>query len=188
MNCSRHPHEEAVAQCASCGAYICSKCADATKDGKEYFGSLCVDCYKEKLAETAEYYKKDKSKRLTRMIVSTILYVIGMVGIIVGLMEEPMMAVVGVILCGVYTGLTWRKAAKENHEQYEREHGVEYVITDNGIERKDGFWSKLIFFFIGTVFGVIVTPIRFVTDMIGMSKDKKNVKSLYAEIAELNAI
>lgn len=188
MKCSKHSDSEAVAQCQECGAFVCEKCVDATKYAREDYGILCLDCYADKMSRAVNFYKKDSKKKLTRIIISCVLYVFGLTAIISGIASEPMMAIVGVIFCGIYTGLTWRKVATEAHEENERRNGVSYVVTDSGIERKDGFWMKLIFFLIGTILGVIITPIRCIIDAISISKNKKSIKSLNEGIAELRNI
>ena len=188
MNCGKHGNREAVGQCQKCGAGVCRECAEATSLLKDDCGTLCVDCYCNELEETKAYWVKARKKRRTRLIVSIILYILGAIAIIGGIVEsEFAMIIVGVILCGIFTGITWRNAAKDAHEQKEREEGVTYVITENGVQRKDGFWMKVLFFFIGVIFGVIVTPIRVITDSVGLSKDKKAIKSLEQVIQEARA-
>ena len=81
--------------------------------------------------------------------------------------------IIGVVLCGFYTGLTWRNVAQQAHEEEELRNGPTYVITEDGIEKEDAFWMKIVFFVIGTAIGVIYTPIRIIIDAIGISKDKR---------------
>lgn len=87
--------------------------------------------------------------------------------------DKLVLIIAAILLCGFYTGLTWRKAAQEAHEEDELKNGVTYVVTDDGIKREDGFLMKLIFFVIGTVIGVVFTPVRIILDAVGISKDKK---------------
>ena len=186
MNCSKHDGVDAVAQCQECGAYVCKQCAEATQVAREDYGILCPDCYANKLTGAVNIFKKDNKRRTTRIIISCILYLLGLVALIGGLADgEYMMAVVGVIFCGIYTGLTWHKFAKAAHEEKERREGVTYVVTDSGIERKDGFLMKVIFFIIGTVLGVIITPIRCILDGVSISRNKKSIKDLNEGIALL---
>ncbi len=129
--------------------------------------------------EDIDYLKKQNKKRLTRIIISIILYIFG-AGIILAFFIDNdnayMMIVVGVVLCGFYTGLTWGKAAKEIHEENERIFGESYTITDNGIYKDNGFGLKLVFFLIGVVFGIIVTPIRVIIDIVKYNSVKKHLK------------
>ena len=185
MKCSKHNDVEAIGQCQECGAYVCEKCAEATKYAREDYGILCPECYADRMANAVNIFKKDNKKRLTRIIVSCILYLFGLVAIISGITSEPMMVVVGVIFCGIYTGLTWHKMGEAVHEENERKNGVTYVVTDSGVERKDGFWMKLVFFIIGTIFGVVITPIRCIIDIISINKNKKSIKDLNEAIVEL---
>lgn len=133
------------------------------------------------LSEALNYYKKQNRKRLTRIIISIIAYFLGVIMIIVGLAEGTFqMVVVGVICCGIYTGLTWRKAAKEAHEEEERENGATYTVTEDGIYKNDGFWFKLIFFLIGVAIGTVITPIRVIIDIVNYCRTKKIIKGLQA--------
>lgn len=192
MNCSRHPNQGAVAQCVNCGVAICSKCAETTSVARESCGTLCIDCYCEHLRELSAYCNKDAKKRLKRIIISVICYVFGIIAVIVGASSLPSgessalpVIIIGVLLCGFYTGLTWKKAAKESHEDYEREHGVTYKVTaDGNIQRESGFFLKLIFFLIGTVLGVIITPIRVIIDIKERVSDIKSVKTFNQMISE----
>ncbi len=189
MKCSRHPNNEAIGQCAQCGAFVCRECAQATSVVKSDYGTLCVDCYGDLVADAIGAYRKDRKKKIRRVIISIICYFFGMFMIISGLKEQLFqMLIVGVVLCGFYTGLTWRKAAQETHEEDERKHGVTYEITSNGIERKDGFWFKLVFFLIGTALGVVVTPIRVIIDIVGAARSKKTIASLNAELEDIQSI
>ncbi len=126
-----------------------------------------------------EYLKKQNKKRLKRIIVSILLYLFGagcIIGFFVDGAQALMQIVVGIILCGFYTGLTWRKAAQDMHGENERTFGVEYTITENGVYREDGFWLKFVFFLIGVVLGVVITPIRVIVDIVQYCRTKKIIK------------
>ncbi|MDE6372974.1 MAG: hypothetical protein K2L72_00575 [Clostridia bacterium] len=185
-----------MAQCARCGAGVCASCANETSVTRGTTGVLCIDCYCEEISDLIEVCKKDARKRLTRVIISIITYVFGIIAICGGIGELlkggndglPII-MVGVLCCGFYTGLTWRKAAQQSHEDYERTHGVTYNITADGrIERQDGFFMKLIFFLIGTVLGVIITPIRVIIDLVERGKSKKSVKTFEGMIEEARQV
>lgn len=178
MSCDRHPDRPAVAQCEECGASICEDCVEATEFAVEQFGTLCVKCTQDKCYEAIEIFKKDSKKRLTRIIISVILYIIGAALIISGIsgidsgnIDIVIMIPIGIILCGLYTGLTWRKVGDDD---------------PNGV--KDGWLLKIIFFLIGTAFGVIVTPIRVVIDGIEIGKNNKSKKVMEYSIEELRNV
>ena len=182
MNCSKHSDRTAVAQCSVCGAGICKECASKTELLKEDFGMLCIDCFAEKLDEISDFYSNDKRKRTVRLIVSIITYCIGLFLILGPILTHyndflPI-AIMGVLLCGFYTGLTWRKAAQEDHEEQERKHGATYIITDYGIVKEDAFWTKIVFFIFGTLIGVVFTPIRIIIDAVHISKDRKYIMDI----------
>lgn len=193
MECERHPDRGAVAQCNVCGAGICKECADKTAFIKEQYGTLCVDCLCDKTNKAIGIYRKDNKSRLIRIIVSCILYAIGLFLIIAAFVGEngiDLMALIcGIALCGIYTGITWHKAAKQMHRQKEMEQGVEYVIDENGnIERKDGFWMKIIMCIVGTVIGVVYTPIRVIIDSVQIKRGKKSIAELTKILADVQAI
>ena len=136
------------------------------------------------------YLRHERGKLLKRIIISCICYFLGMIMILSFFFGKSaqngiLFIFIGVLLCGFYTGLTWKKAAEEAHDEYEYKHGVTYVITDTGIEREDGFWSKVIFFLIGIVLGVVITPIRVVVDCVNRAKLKKSVQYFQTELNSL---
>lgn len=176
MNCSKHPARTAVAQCSECGAGMCSDCVAVSREYGNEGENLCPSCLALDWQQYLTELSKRKKKTLTRLIVSIILYVFGVILFVTFFTVEQgsiLMLVLALIFCGLYTGITWRNAAKESHEDYERKHGVEYTITSTGVYRNDGFWLKLVFFFIGTAFGVVITPIRVIIDAVTLSKYKK---------------
>ena len=191
MNCAKHPAQPAVAQCSACGAGMCSDCVSVSNEYGNEGENLCPSC----LIQDWENYLADVAKRkrktLTRLIVSIILYIFGVILFISFFTVEQnsiLMLVLALIFCGIYTGITWRKAAKESHEDYERKHGVEYTVTSTGVYRNDGFWMKLVFFFIGTALGVVVTPIRVIIDAVTLSKYKKIRQGGLSIINEIRAM
>lgn len=183
MECERHPDRGAVAQCGACGAGICKECAEKTAFLKEQYGTLCVDCLCDKTNKIIGIYKKDNKSRLVRIIISSICYAIGLFLIIAAFVGKDgfdMVALIcGIAMCGFYTGITWHKYAEQRHRQKEMEQGIEYVIDENGnIERKDGFWMKIIMCIIGTVIGVIYTPVRIIIDGVQIKRGKKAISEL----------
>lgn len=191
MKCVKHPDRDAVAQCKNCGAGVCSDCVKATEDLKESCGTLCVNCYSTELQDTAAFYRTRRNKRIKRIIISTILYIIGLVLLIIGggIAREGgpgsangvVQFVIGILLCGVFTGITWMKKAKEEHEEHERKYGASYTVTDSGVYRDTGFGMKLLYFGAGTVFGVVLTPVKVIKDIVGSVKDNKTAKMLIEE-------
>ena len=144
MKCSRHPHKEAVAQCTSCGKYICKTCADVTAPFQAQTGTICIDCCKNLLGDLRAYYEKTISTNIKKIIVSIIFYVMG-AGLLIAsirtikadgavMLLNPVilaMFVGGIVLCGFYTGISLKKTAEEDFNEYERKHGVQYTITEN---------------------------------------------------------
>lgn len=193
MECERHPERGAVAQCAECGAGVCKECAEKTAFTKGDYGTLCVDCLCAKANKAVEIYKKDNKSRLIRIIVSSICYAIGLFLIIAAFVGSGGIDVValicGIAMCGFYTGITWHKAAVQAHRQKEMEEGIQYVIDENGnIERKDGFWMKIIMCLVGTVIGVVFTPIRIIIDSVQIKRGKQSIAELSSMIADAQAI
>ncbi len=189
MNCTKHPNRVAVAQCTHCGAGICEECAEATEYTRQECGTLCIDCYCNELAETAEAQAKRNKKRLTRIILSCISYALGLIIAICGISEiaeggsdGPIFIALGIVLCGIYTGLTWKNAAQDKFDREERENGATYVITDDGIYKKDAFWLKIVYFIIGAVLGVVITPVRVIIDSVTHKKTKAYIKHLQTRI------
>ncbi|MDE5722111.1 MAG: hypothetical protein K2I30_05180 [Clostridia bacterium] len=193
MNCTKHPNVPAVAQCSNCGAGVCTECAEITEPARESCGVLCVDCYKGELERTITSAKKKNGKRLTRVLISSILYLIGVIAAICGVLEimdgagdgVPIL-ILGIVLCGLYTGLTWKKAAQDKHDRDEMQNGATYVITDDGIYKKDAFWLKLVYFFIGVALGVIMTPVNVIRGSVTYAKFKKLIKGMQKELSALN--
>lgn len=184
MYCFKHPGRVAATTCRSCGSPVCAECAEKTAPLRENYGVLCLDCARKETEEAIDFYRDKKKKSLKRLIISTILYVFGIATIIAGIAEGVdqayVMLLVGVIMCGFYTGMTWRKAAQDSHDDYERKHGATYTVTDNGVYKEDGFWMKLIFFLIGVALGVVITPIRFFIDLFSARSTGKTIKELQA--------
>lgn len=193
MNCTQHPNRDAVAQCNICGAGVCSECADATKALKDECGTLCPSCYKNKLTEAVEYSVKKNKKTMKRIIINSLSYVFGLIfaifsitEIIAGKGDGVPMLIVSIIICGFYTGLTGHKIAKEQHEEYERTHGATYTITDSGVYKDNGFLSKLIFFLIGTVLGIIITPFSIIKNGLNYKSTKIAISELRNMIAKVS--
>lgn len=149
-------------------------------------GDLCLECYGDKIVDIHNECVDDNKKRKKRLIISCITYILGLICIFTGvyaisigdsITEIAVIMGIGVILCGVYTGLTWHKAAVEEHEDYERKHGVTYTIDENGIHRDNGIILKIIFFIIAVCLGLIWTPIRIIIDAVNYKKDKKTIQN-----------
>ena len=201
MKCSRHPDKEAVAQCTSCGKYICKTCSDVTAPFHHETGTICIDCCKSILGDLRSYYEKTISNNIKKIIVSIIFYAIGAVLLIMSLkvllsegfvmLMNPVilaMFVGGIVLCGFYTGISLKKTAEEDFKEYERKHGAQYTITENGIYREKGTGTKILYFFGGTVFGVVLTPIMLIVYAIAISVNKKKLKSLKEDLLDLDKI
>ena len=192
MNCARHPDRTAVAQCTECGAYLCADCAETTKPLQEEEGTLCIDCYQKKLRAAAEHFMENRKKRLKKVIVSIIMYALGILTVAIGLTSEGVKMVVclvlGVILCGIYTAISGWRTGEKAHEEYELKHGASYTVTDSGVYRDTGFLTKLLMFLLGAAFGVIVTPISVITNLVGMKSDKRTAEEFRTEAANASAV
>lgn len=194
MNCAKHPNRAAVGQCSRCGAYVCDKCAEATRPVRDEVGTICVDCYCRGLKESAEELRANRRKRLRKIIISAILYALGILSIIAVIVTKSeggqLIAgiVIGAILCGLYLGIAGWRAGKQLHEEHERKHGVSYTITDSGIYRDTGFWGKLGGFLLYAAFGVVVTPISIIVNIVGMKKDKTTAELLEQEAESVSKI
>ena len=194
MNCARHPNRAAVGQCSQCGAYVCDECAEATKSVRDEAGTVCVNCYCRGLEAGAEELMANCRKRLRKIIISTILYAIGImliVSVIVTKAEGGQLVagiVVGAILCGIYLGIAGWRAGKQAHEEHERKHGVSYTITDSGVYRETGFWGKLFGFLLYAAFGILITPISIIVNIVGMKKDKMNAELIEQEVQSVSKI
>lgn len=192
MKCAKHTDREAVAQCAECGAYICSECAEKTAELKEHCGVLCVECYRKEIEGARDFYVGDRKKKLRRIITSCVLYVVGLLAIISAFaigaqgIELFWRVLIGLLFCGWDGAVAgWRKG-EQAQEEYERKYGATYTVTDDGVYKEDGFFKKLIMSLIGMVIGVIVTPINVIRYAVGMKKDKVNVEMFERELAAIS--
>ena len=173
---------------------MCDKCAEATRSVRDEVGTICVDCYCRGLQEGAEELRANRRKRLRKIIISAILYVIGILSIIAVIVTKAEGGqlitgiVIGAILCGLYLGIAGWRAGKQLHEEHERKHGVSYTITDSGIYRDTGFWGKLGGFLLYAAFGVVVTPISIIVNIVGMKKDKTTAELLEQEAESVSKI
>ena len=193
MKCAKHTNKDAVAQCEQCGAGICADCVQATAPLRDSCGTLCVECCRSEMQDAADYYTKRKKQRLTRIIVSLILYICGVIlyaciSLSGSMLTSYLMMFGALLLCGLFTGISWAKFSRTSQDDYDRKHGATYVITDTGVHRDRGWGVVIIFFLIGLVFGVIVTPIRIIIDGVGIKKDKTAINEIYAEINNLNQV
>lgn len=193
MKCKQHPNREAVGQCDACGAGVCAACAEKTEGLQDREGTLCVPCYCDKFRDASAVLAKDSRKRLTRVIISIICWLLGAMFILFFVTDPHgndavVFLIVGILACGFYTGLTWRKAAEEEQRRKEMREGVTYVITESGeIKRETNWLAKIIYFIIGTLIGVVFTPIRIIIDIVGISKNKKAIRYFNQAIAEAQA-
>lgn len=174
MKCSRHSDRDAVAQCQECGAYICADCAKATKGARESRGTLCVNCYVKALREVRAQYARSLSKHVPTIVISAILYVIGLFAIILGAtsanegVEKSMIIVIGMGICGFYTaiiGFTTAFAIMKKH-----------------------FITAIIIFFVCLAAGIIVTPINAIRHGINIKKDKHDIANLDAMIKAAQSV
>lgn len=201
IKCSRHHDNDAVAQCTKCGAYVCSTCAEVTSAFQSEMGTLCIKCNGGLIGELITYYRERKAEKIKKIILSIIFYAIGIVLAIFPIkmlsgggavmLANPVvlgMLVGGVILCGFYTALSFAKDAQKQHDEYEQKNGVQYTITENGIYREKGTGTKVLYFLVGAVFGVALTPIMIFVYAIGIAVDNKHIKESQETLLELESI
>ncbi len=178
MNCIRHNDKETVAACSKCGAGVCADCASLSGIARESYGILCANCYTTVLHQTRESITQERGKKLKRAIISMICYALGLGMLVYAYSDElgVQAMFVGFLLCGFYTGVTWYKAAREAHDDYERKHGATYTISSSGTISKDnGGIMKVMYFLMGTFLGIVVTPCRIIIDVVGASRLKKRL-------------
>ena len=137
-----------------------------------------------------DYLSEKRGEVLKRIIISCIFYVIGIIilaltSILGATYYNIIFIAIGVLLCGFYTGLSWKKAAEEDHERYQEKHGVTYIITDTGIKRDTGCLTKVIFFILGLLFEIVITPIRVIIDCVKQAKLKKSLNFFQQELNSL---
>lgn len=193
MKCSRHPQNDAVAQCSLCNDYLCSDCFEQTKHLKSTFGTVCLDCYEEILQADINNYQWTIKNNIKKTIISIVLYIIGVILIVAAFLGETSaftqqytMIGIGVFLCGFYTALQGIKEGERAHREQERKEGVTYVVdSDGNIRRKKGFLLKLIYFVVFCILGVIVTPIAVIKAMVENPKIKKLAESTQKELEEI---
>lgn len=191
MFCARHPDRPAVAQCTQCGAFICAQCAEMTGAKETTSGILCTKCYEKKLLQCKEFLNKRYPKRLQKIILSIVFYIIGLLIVISSFAtgEIGMFTIFGAILCGFYPALAgWDKGAKE-HEEEERQYGARFHISSNGeIYRESGIGKQICYFIFGVIFGVVATPISIIREIRGRVSDKKLLAAIEKELISLSKI
>ncbi len=189
MKCSRHLNKDVVAMCAKCNAGVCEDCAKATQSLRDEYGTLCVSCYQTALGEAIGYYKQDNSNKLKNIIISSILYLLGIFIMLINVAGEMYISIaLGIFFCGFYSALAGWKKGEKMHDEYERKHGVTYNVTSDGIERDNGFFKKLLVAVISTVLGVVITLFNIIKNIIIIGKNKKTIESLELEVEAVSKI
>lgn len=163
MKCEKHPSIEAVAQCEKCGAGICADCVENTKELKEDFGTMCLGCYEETVKSISSFHASKFNEISNAIKGKIIFYVLGLACIALDLfyLKAYVCMVLGVFLCGIYTGIAGWKAGKEANKD-------EYPLM-----------AQVILFLICVPFGIIATPISLLSDF---AKKKEAIN--YYSIAE----
>ncbi len=192
MKCRKHSDQEAVGQCVQCGAGVCAECAELTKDFS-INGLLCADCVKQLYIEGIDKNKKENKKLLTNSILSIILYIIGAILIIVSLtpwkgQDSFILICFGVLCCGVFSGISGWKTMKKTNEDFDNKYGEEYIVDENGIHKNNHIILNVILFLIGTVFGVIATPIRVIINFVDISSNKREINVMYRDLGVLESL
>lgn len=180
MKCSRHPDKDAVTQCQSCNAYMCETCSEATKILQDYCGTLCIDCCIKLLKEELAAYTKERGRIIRNIIFNILFYIAGWAVIIVATQVGGVLGflilICGLILCGIYVGLTgWANAAAA-HDEKEARYGPSYKVEGKKVVRDNGTGQKAANFIVCALFGVIVTPIGIIKNIVWLVRSKKDVE------------
>lgn len=204
MNCKRHPENSAVAQCSECGAGVCKECAEVTYNAREYFGTLCLDCYADHVKE-AIYSQKEKAKKLTRRIKGkSFFYMLGLIcfalaglSYVLPLSEalesltgnvelyQPLVGL-GVFLCGVYSAIAGWQMGTDAHHETEEKMGATYNVYSDGTVIKDqGIGLRLFGFVLGLIFGVITTPFSILSDKNSKRDAERSIEFFENELEEI---
>lgn len=174
MKCSRHGDRDAVAQCQNCGAYICSDCAKATKSARESRGTLCVNCYVKALEEVKAKYIRSSSKHVPTIVISAIMYIIGLIIIIVAAtsanegVEKFMIALIGIAFCGFYTAIIGFSTA--------------FLVM------RKHLIMAIIIFAVCLLLGIVVTPINAIRHGVNIKKDKQHIANINDLIKEAQKV
>lgn len=177
MVCKRHGDKEAVAQCAKCGAFICEDCAEETALLRDEMGTLCPDCFNKAIDEICGIYSAQRKKKMTSAIVSAVFYILGIICMSLAGAVGSFMSLIGFIMVGLYPAVAWYRAIGKSLDEHDAKHGATYVITDTGVHRDRSIWFRLVFFLLGFVFGIFVTPINIIRWLVGAAMDKKRARA-----------
>ena len=198
MKCEKHINEEAVAQCQNCGSYLCQTCSEATADAKESFGSLCLDCYKEKLVEMGSFYYEKKKKTKSKLIFSIVTFAIGLViAAVFGIQlladstnsEALTYFIIGYALCGVLPAWNAWKKATEEKDEHDRIHGATYKVNANGdVVRDTDLPVKLVVVLFTLVFGPLASIVTWFSLKGTMSECDNNLSYASNEIEKIEAM
>lgn len=192
MKCVRHDDSDAVGQCVQCGAGICADCAELT-NGFSKREMMCVNCVTEEYREEIAYRKKENSWLLIKSIISVVFYAVGVGLLIASALGEwdtnhVMLMLLGVLLCGLFTGIAELKRTNRDIEKHEAKYGAEYVVDEYGVHKNNKIYLKIVGFVMGVFLGVVVTPITIIRSFIQIKKNKTDVKDMYEDIEKLQSI
>lgn len=87
------------------------------------------------------------------------------------------MSLIGFIMVGLYLAVARYRAIGKSLDEHDAKHGATYVITDTGVHRDRSIWFRLVFFLLGFVFGIFVTPINIIRWLVGAAMDKKRARA-----------
>ena len=204
----KHPENSAVAQCSECGAGVCKDCASITNEVREYFGTLCLDCYEEHV-RTALVNTREELRRITRRIkgkkffcmLGLICFALAGLTFIIPLPESlienipygvgPYLPFLGIgwFFCGIYSAISGWKVGAEAHAETEERFGVTYNVYDDGTVSRDQGWGIKIFgFVLGLVFGVVATPLSLLTDSNKKREAQEKVTMFEEELEKLSTL
>lgn len=183
MNCRKHSERPAVTSCSICNNAMCVECANETDFLKEEAGVVCTDCATKIVSNVIERWIADLAFMKKYLIIAPILYVIGIICIVAGIVIRDgglpkliLTTAVGMFICGFYTARNGWKAGERAYAEKEQKEGVTYIWDDTGIRRKTGFWTKLLYLVMYTIVGVIVTPINIIKYAINIKPMKAKIE------------
>lgn len=198
MNCEKHPEKSAVAQCSECGVGVCKECAGITNVVREYFGTLCVDCYEEHV-EAALSNAREEVRKIGRRIKGKLFsYIIGLILLAIGGIMflantdsdtfQPFLAS-GIFFCGIYSAISGWKVGSEAHDKTEEKFGATYNVYDDGTVSKEQGWGIKIFgFVLGLVFCVVATPLSLIGNLSKKREKQQQIIMFEEELDKLSTL
>ena len=191
MKCAKHPNVDSVGQCSSCGAGICNECYEISESLRSNCGPLCFECYETEVEHMKEHFGNSVSQKKKRLLSMIGWYIFGIVLLlVVGVFGDGGLYA---IVAGVgfasweFARMGWTRG-EEAHAEEEEKHGVTYTVTENKIERNDGFFMKLLYAALYAVVGLIGTPIFCIKLFLDRKEDMEYYEMMSAELNRLRGL